>query len=244
MGRFVDAEEDGLGASRFITFEIEKLMAQGERVLLPVLTYLFHRIDQRLDGRPTIVLLDEAWVMLMNGTFGAKVEEWLRTLRKKNAAVILATQSVTEVANSSLRDLILESCPTKIYLPNAEARNPATAELYRKFGLTERQIELVASATPKRQYYLASALFRRLLSLPLTAPALAFAGAGSREEIELAKRLRREHGQGWVGQWLRARGLSDWARYFEELLQEWRGEAIEAARISRPVNGAVKEAVQ
>ncbi len=243
MGRFVDAEEDGLGASRFITFEIEKLMAQGERVLLPVLTYLFHRIDQRLDGRPTIVVLDEAWVMLMNGTFGAKVEEWLRTLRKKNAAVILATQSVTEVANSSLRDLILESCPTKIYLPNAEARNPATAELYRKFGLTERQIELVASATPKRQYYFASALFRRLLSLPLTAAALAFAGAGSREEIELAKRLRREHGQGWVGQWLRARGLSDWARYFEELLQECRGEAIEAARISRPVNGAVKEAV-
>ena len=66
-------------------------------MLLPVLTYLFHRIDQRLDGRPTIVVLDEAWVMLMNGTFGAKVEEWLRTLRKKNAAVILATQSVTEV---------------------------------------------------------------------------------------------------------------------------------------------------
>ena len=229
MGRFVDAEEDGLGASRFITFEIEKLMAQGERVLLPVLTYLFHRIDQRLDGRPTIVVLDEAWVMLMNGTFGAKVEEWLRTLRKKNAAVILATQSVTEVANSSLRDLILESCPTKIYLPNAEARNPATAELYRKFGLTERQIELVAGATPKRQYYFASALFRRLLSLPLTAPALAFAGAGSREEIELAKRLRREHGSGWVMTVAsRARAFRLGALLRGAFAGVRRGEAIEA----------------
>ncbi len=83
MGRFLDADRDGLEESRFITFEIEALMAMGEKVLLPVLTYLFHRIDGRLDGRPTLLVLDEAWVMLANGTFGAKIEEWLRTLRKK-----------------------------------------------------------------------------------------------------------------------------------------------------------------
>ena len=113
-------------------------------MLLPVLTYLFHAIDRRLDGRPTLIVLDEAWVMLANGAFGAKIEEWLRTLRKKNAAVVLATQSLTEVANSPVRDVILESCPTKILLPNPEALNPATGELYRKLGLSNRQIEIVA----------------------------------------------------------------------------------------------------
>ena len=68
-------------------------MSLGEQVLLPVLTYLFHAIDRRLDGRPTLIVLDEAWVMLANGAFGAKIEEWLRTLRKKNAAVVLATRA-------------------------------------------------------------------------------------------------------------------------------------------------------
>ena len=132
LGRFLDADQDGLDDGRFQTFEIETLMSLGEQVLLPVLTYLFHAIDRRLDGRPTLIVLDEAWVMLANGAFGAKIEEWLRTLRKKNAAVVLATQSLTEVANSPVRDVILESCPTKILLPNPEALNPATGRALSK----------------------------------------------------------------------------------------------------------------
>src|SRR5713101_491648 len=84
LGRFLDADQDGLDGGRFQTFEIETLMSLGEQVLLPVLSYLFHAIDRRLDGRPTLIVLDEAWVMLANGAFGAKIEEWLRTLRKKN----------------------------------------------------------------------------------------------------------------------------------------------------------------
>jgi type IV secretion system protein TrbE len=83
-------------------------------------------------GKILSVSMDEAWVVLANATFGAKLEEWLRTLRKKNAAVILATQSLSEIANSPYRDVILESCPTKLYLPNAEARNPQTRDLYRR----------------------------------------------------------------------------------------------------------------
>src|SRR5260370_14676579 len=93
--------------------------------------------------------------MRANDLFGAKIEEWLRTLRKKNAAVMLATQSLTEEANSPYRNVILESCPTKIYLPNPEARNPNTGELYHRFGLTAPQIEIIADAIPKQHYYYA-----------------------------------------------------------------------------------------
>jgi type IV secretion system protein TrbE len=192
-------------------------MSLGEQVLLPVLTYLFHAIDRRLDGRPTLIVLDEAWVMLANGAFGAKIEEWLRTLRKKNAAVVLATQSLTEVANSPVRDVILESCPTKILLPNPEALNPATGELYRKLGLSNRQIEIVASAVPKRHYYYLSPMGRRLFDLAVEPVAMAFTGAGSKEEILSAKQMRQEHGRYWPGHWLRDRGLDAWSDHWRKL---------------------------
>ena len=229
MGRFLDAESDTLEESRFQTFEIETLMGMGESVLLPVLTYLFHSIDRRLDGRPTLVILDEAWVMLANGLFGAKVEEWLRTLRKKNAAVVLATQSLSEVANSPVRDVILESCPTKILLPNPEARNPATADLYRKFGLTNRQIEIIADAIPKRHYYYVSPLGRRLFDLTIEPVTLAFIGAGSKEEILAARRMADRYGDRWTVEWLRSRGLHDWATYLDSLCS--RGEESTATTL-------------
>jgi type IV secretion system protein VirB4 len=217
LGRFFDAEQDSLGQCRFQTFEIEALMAGGEAVVVPVLTYLFHRIDQRLDGRPTLIVLDEAWVMLANSLFGAKIEEWLRTLRKKNAAVILATQSLSEVANSPQRDVILESCPTKILLPNPEAQNPNITELYREFGLTERQIEIVAHATPKRHYYYVSPLGRRLFELGLGSATLTMIGTAGKEDILRAKHLINEHGDQWAYHWLQLNLGDEWANYWRKL---------------------------
>lgn len=217
LGRFVDADRDVLLEERFITFELETLMAMGPKVVVPVVTYLFHRIDQRLDGRPTLVILDEAWIMLTNSVFGAKIEELLRTLRKKNAAVVLATQSLSEIANSPHRDVILESCPTKLYLPNPEAKNSGTQEMYRRFGLSNRQIEIVAEATPKRHYYYVSPLGRRLFQFSLGPAALAFIGAGSKEDVLAARRMIEKHGQRWSVEWLRACGLHDWAEYLDRL---------------------------
>ena len=213
LGRFLDADHDVLLDSDFVTFELETLMGMGPQVTIPVLTYLFHRIEQRLDGRPTLIIIDEAWVVLANNTFGAKLEEWLRTLRKKNAAVVLATQSLSEIANSPYRDVILESCPTKLYLPNAEARSPQTRELYRKFGLSDRQIDIIAEAAPKRDYYYVSPLGRRLFQFALGPAALAFVGAGSKEDVLTARRLIAEHGERWPIAWLHSRGLDEWADY-------------------------------
>jgi type IV secretion system protein VirB4 len=138
-------------------------------------------------------------------------------LRKKNAAVVLATQSLAEIANSPHRDVILESCPTKLYLPNPEAENAATRDMYRRCGLTDRQIEIVAEATPKRHYYYVSPLGRRLFQFSLGPSALAFIGAGSKDDILSARRMMRERGDGWTVEWLRARGLADWAEYLGKL---------------------------
>jgi type IV secretory pathway VirB4 component len=217
LGRFLDADSDILLDNDFITFELETLMGMGSKVIIPVLTYLFHRIEQRLDGRPTLLVIDEAWLVLANETFGAKLEEWLRTFRKKNAAVILATQSLSEIANSPYRDVILESCPTKLYLPNPEARSPQTRGLYRKFGLSDRQIDIIAGAAPKRDYYYVSPLGRRLFQFAIGPAALAFIGAGSKDDLIEARRLIADHGDGWQAEWLRRRGLEEWADYLAKL---------------------------
>jgi type IV secretion system protein VirB4 len=210
LGALFDAKTDSLGSARFQVFEMEQLMNMGDKNLVPVLLYLFHRIEQRLNaGSPTLVVIDEAWVMLAHALFGEKIEEWLRTLRKKNAAVVFASQSISEVVRSSKRDVVIESCPTKIFLPNPEAETEHSRALYRSLGLTGRQIEIVAHAVPKRQYYYVSPHGRRLVDLPLDPVTLAFTGATGREDLQRARELTRDDGATWPRRWLRSRGLEE-----------------------------------
>src|SRR5207245_9832701 len=160
----LDATDDSLGAGAFQVFEIGHLMTLGERNLVPILLYLFRRVERRLrEERPSLLIIEEAWVTALNSVFGQKVEEWLRTLREKNTAGVFVSQSLADVVGSARRDIILESCPTKIFLPNPEAEGEQVRRLYQGIGLNRRQIELLALAIPKRQYYYASPLGRRLL---------------------------------------------------------------------------------
>jgi type IV secretion system protein VirB4 len=138
MGQLLDAEEDGLTLGAFQTFEIEQLMNMGERNLAPVLTYLFRRIEKRLDGSPRLIVLDEAWLMLGHPVFRSKIREWLKVLRKANCAVVLATQSISDAERSGIIDVLKESCPTKICLPNGAARESGTREFYERIGFNER----------------------------------------------------------------------------------------------------------
>ncbi|MGO7259049.1 conjugal transfer protein TrbE, partial [Rhizobium brockwellii] len=78
MGQLLDAETDGLALGLFQTFEIEQVMNMGERNLVPVLTYLFRRIEKRLTGAPSLIVLDEAWLMLGHPVFRDKIREWLK----------------------------------------------------------------------------------------------------------------------------------------------------------------------
>ena len=210
FGRLLDAAEDDLALSDVQCFETETLMHEAGAVM-PVLTYLFHRLEERFDGRPTLLILDEAWVYLDNPLFAARIREWLKVLRKKNVAVVFATQSLADVANSSIAPAIIESCPQRIFLPNDRAIEPQARTAYESFGLNERQIELIARATPKRHYYLQSRRGNRLFELALGPVVLALAGASDPTSQTLIDRILAEHGQGaFTAQFLKARGL-DWA---------------------------------
>ncbi|PTR05612.1 type IV secretion system protein VirB4 [Nitrosospira sp. Nsp5] len=207
MGYLLDAQDDGLSLSDFTVFEIEELMNLGDRYALPVLLYLFRRIEMSLKGQPAMIVLDEAWIMLGHKVFREKIREWLKVLRKANCMVLMATQSLTDAVHSGILDVIVESTATKIFLPNVYAQDQDTAALYRRMGLNDRQIEILATAVQKRQYYYVSEMGRRLYEMALGPLALAFIGSTDKESVANIKALEAKHGNEWVQAWLAMREL-------------------------------------
>jgi type IV secretion system protein TrbE len=208
-GRLLDAEFERLGESSVQAFETEGLI--GTSAAPAVLAYLFHRIGDRLDGRPTLLIVDEGWLALDDEDFAGQLREWLKTLRKKNASVIFATQSLSDIDGSAIAPAIIESCPTRLLLPNERAIEPQISAIYRRFGLNDRQIELLSRATPKRDYYCQSRRGNRMFELGLGEVALAFTAASSKTDQAAIDQLLAEHGRdGFVPAWLQNRGVA-WA---------------------------------
>jgi type IV secretion system protein VirB4 len=208
-GDFIDGKSNEIEYKSFVTFEIQDLMTFGKNVVIPVLLFLFRQIEKRLNGRPSLLIIDEAWLALSTPVFAEKIKEWLKVFRKANCAVILATQSVTDVAESSLTSAIVESCPTKIFLPNPDARAEHSAKLYKEtFGLNDTQVELISSAVRKSQYYLVTPVGRRLFELGLGPVTLSFIGAGAKDDIRKIKELKNEFGPVWPYYWLKERGMT------------------------------------
>ncbi len=221
-GKLLDAETDGLNADAdFITFEMGHLLTGNEQarlVVVPTLLYLFHRIEQMLDGRPTMIILDEAWTMLDNEQFRAKLREWLLVLRKKNAVVVFATPSMTALSNSPLLPVMQESCLTKIFLPNPEAGKETLRPLYQDMGLNDRQIELLIGSMPKQDYYVSTPNGQRRIQFAMGPVTLAFCGVSDPREVKRVAELQSLHGPRWPAAWLRERMPAhrhDWARALE-----------------------------
>jgi type IV secretion system protein VirB4 len=208
-GRLLDAEAEQLGQAEVQAFETEGLIGSGAAPA--VLAYLFHRIEDRFDGRPTLVIVDEGWLALDDHGFAGQLREWLKTLRKKNASVIFATQSLADIDGSAIAPTIIESCPTRLFLPNERALEPQIASIYRRFGLNDRQIEILSRATPKRDYYCQSRRGNRLFELGLSEVALAFTAASSKADQTAISETVAAHGaEGFAAAWLRRKGV-DWA---------------------------------
>jgi type IV secretion system protein VirB4 len=208
-GRLLDAEAETLGHTSVAALETEGLLGTGGAPA--ALSYLFHRITRRLDGRPTLVSVDEGWLALSDPGFANQLAEWLVTLRKKRGSVIFATQSLAQLEKSSIAAEIIDSCHTRIFLPNDRAIEPQTASIYRRFGLNDRQIEIISRATPKRDYYVQSRRGNRLFELNLGDIALALCAASSKEDHALIDHVLAEHGRdAFLEIWLRIHNL-DWA---------------------------------
>lgn len=208
-GRLLDAEIEHLGEASVQAFETEGLIGTGAAPA--VLAYLFHRLEDRLDGSPTLIIIDEGWLALDDEGFAGQLREWLKTLRKKNASVVFATQSLSDIDGSTIAPAIIESCQTRLLLPNERAIEPQITAVYRRFGLNDRQIEILARATPKRDYYCQSRRGNRLFELGLSQVALALCATSAKTDQAAIARILSEHGRtDFLAAWLRERG-ADWA---------------------------------
>lgn len=226
MAGLLDARQDGLSDNHFQVFELEHLMNMAPRTAVPVLLYLFHAIERRLDGRPTLIVLDEAWLMLEDELFREKIREWLKVLRKANAAVIFATQNLSDVMKSPIADVILESCQTQVFLPNARARTPEGRKLYEEAGLNSQQIAIISQATPKQHYYVTSPRGQRLIELGMGELALAFLSASNPQAIHDIRQLEAKHGSDWPVVWMERQGLHDWAQSWMDLTAHEEAQAV------------------
>jgi type IV secretion/conjugal transfer VirB4 family ATPase len=211
-GHLLDACAEDIEGSNFTVFETGSLLPMGERVALPVLLSMFRSFERSLDGsHPSLLLLDEAWTVLGHEAWRDKLFEWLRRLRSFNCAVVLATQSLSDAVRSGLLDVLLESCPTKFYLPNEEARKKGTREqpgpydFYRIMGLNENQIGIIQTAVPKRDYYMVTPEGARLINFDFGPAALAFIGATGKEDVERVRHLVETHGHSWPLEYLKSK---------------------------------------
>ena len=166
-GTIFDASESSLRDDFWIMIEMGPLMQLGDKAVMPALMYMFHELEDLFDGRPTQLVLDEAWLFLRHETFKRQQQNWLKTLRKKNVACIYATQEIADAAKSDIASTILQQCHTKIYLPDEEAQAPGAREMYRSFGLSDPEIDLIARSQKKRDYFYKSSLGTRLFRLEL-----------------------------------------------------------------------------
>ena len=221
-GQLFDADRDSFGGQggregdasgvRHQVVELSHLVGMSDRVLVPALTYLFRRVEEGLDGSPTLIVIEEAWAALMHGRFADRLRQWLLTLRKRNAAVVVVAHSPAQFRDGVKgAQLLVESCPTRIFLPNPDAAEPDTAALYRWLGLNEAEVSRLARARKKRDYYVRSPSGARTFDLALGPLEMAFLGTlpgrSADETVREAAQLAEAEGERWPATWLRLCGL-------------------------------------
>jgi type IV secretion system protein TrbE len=189
FGQLINGNQNIFTDKSLIGFEIGKLKGKmnDSRHLQPLIILLIHKLTMMFEDRvPTLLILDEAWLFLDHPTFAAKIKEWLKTLRKLNVSVIFASQSLSDVAGSSIYPVIVESCMTSIYLPNDVINsNESIRKQYLEYGLNEDECLAIGRAIPKKEYFIKKVNNSRLVDFNIGEIALQFISLDKNEDKNL-----------------------------------------------------------
>ena len=196
LGSMLDGTEETNPTAPLQCYETEELLKRPAKAIIPTLMYFFDQFERRLTGRPTLLVISEAWTVLLIEAFRERLRGWFKRLRDKNVAIILDTQQLSDIANSPIREVIFENTLTKILTPNAQALDTYSRPFYEALGLEEHHMALLRDATPKQDYLYWSTAGRRLFQLNLGPAQLAFCGATGEENITALRECIAEHGTG------------------------------------------------
>jgi type IV secretion system protein VirB4 len=195
-----DNETDRLDLdARVLGFDMTQLL-EDPALRTPAMMYLFHRVEERLDGEPTMILIDEGWKALDDEVFAARIRDWMKTLRKRNAILGFGTQSARDALESQVSTAIIEQAATQIFMPNPRAQ----AEDYGQgFGLTEHELDLVRALPPHAHCFLVKHGNHSVVArLDLSAmPDLLTVLSGREASVRRLDELRRRKGDHPAGWW-------------------------------------------
>ena len=196
--------KDRISLNNFNVFELSELISKGEKVLVPILKYIFYKIMGKLDGRPTLILIEEAWMAFNSPVFSRQLDEWLKTLRKLNVYIVMVTLQVGEIMNSPIKNTLLTQCATRLYTPNPDLNSSEIYNAYKEFGLNDKQIEILKNARMKCEYYISNHDGDRLFNLDMTYfdVARCFLSKTSKDDAVMAKKINAQRKDDFISAWL------------------------------------------
>jgi len=202
-------EEIGFGkfgsGGKLVGYDMTDFL-DNEEIRSPLMAYLFYRVEQLIDGRRIVIVIDEFWKALQDDAFLDLAQNKLKTIRKQNGLMLFATQSPRDAINSLIAHTIIEQCPTQIFLPNARGSH---SDYVDGFKLTEREYELIARelSVESRRFVLKQGHNSVVAELNLNGfdDELAIL-SGRTANVELADAIRSEVGD----------GLENWIPLFQE----------------------------
>ena len=178
--------------ARIVGFDMTSIL-DDPALRTPAMMYLFHRVEERLDGTPAIIVVDEGWKALDDDVFVRRIKDWEKTIRKRNGIVGFATQSARDALDSKIASAIIEQAATQIFMVNPKASHD---DYCTGFGLTEHELDLVRTLPDSSHCFLIkhggeSAVVR----LDLTGePDLLTVLSGREKTVRMADELRAKHG--------------------------------------------------
>jgi type IV secretory pathway VirB4 component/type IV secretory pathway TrbD component len=205
LGTLLDGATDQLPDADFSVVALQEVISLGDTYSLPVLLHLLKRLERRLDGRPTAILLDDSWQALLHPAVRANLRAWINRVRLMGGTLILTMQSLGGI-ESGMMDDIIDGVTTKIVCPDPTARWKAAA--YKRLGLSDLQIEHVVCMLPRRHYLVSSGNGWGCYSLELGELARCFCASSSTADVRTIQDLEESAGYGWIADWLRERGVT------------------------------------
>lgn len=205
--------------AHWIRYELKLVREASAKALRATQLYLVHRVTRLIrDNRPTLVAIDEAWLWLQDPIMGPVIETWSRTAAVQNCAIVLCTQSISEIAECPFRGTLLANFPTRIFTPNRNAGDEGLRELYEKmFGFNEAEIDILRFSVQQRDYFFRSSDGRRRFSLAAGPLMRAFLGV-SGQDLDTIRSLIAEHGESWPVRWMEMLGLTEWVEAYHALV--------------------------
>ncbi|WP_426124485.1 VirB4 family type IV secretion/conjugal transfer ATPase [Pararhizobium sp. PWRC1-1] len=173
---------------RIFGFDMTSILDK-EELRTPALMYIFHRLDELLDGRPVMIFMDEGWRLLRDATFSDYIVDKMKTIRKLNGIVGFGTQSAPDIARAPASHTLIEQSSTNIHFPNPRADEES---YIRRFGLTVKEFNFIRTTPPeKRTFLIKHGSDSVIARLDLNAmPDVVKVLSGRKETIEECARLR------------------------------------------------------